>query len=159
MDPIITGHESMGIVEEIGSAVSGIKVGDRVVVNSDYEQPEDNGNDIDLGFPGIVNLGDRPTFQGGHAEYQRVPWAVHNLIVVPPGKDHELDYLLLADIFPTAWYILESAEQVVGDTVAVFGAGKPYTSPSSTSSKVARSRWAIDCLLCNTSWREQGLCC
>jgi threonine dehydrogenase-like Zn-dependent dehydrogenase len=128
IDSITTGHESMGIVEDIGSAVSGIKIGDRVVVNSDYEQPEDNGNDIGLGSPGIANLAGRPLFQGGQAEYQLVPWAAHNLIVVPPGKDNELDYLLLSDIFPTAWYILESAEQVVGDTVAVFGAGQPFIS-------------------------------
>lgn len=36
-------------------------------------------------------------------------------ILLPKGKDHELDYLLLADIFPTSWYYLESAGQVIKD--------------------------------------------
>ena len=53
----------------------------------------------------------------------RVPFAAQNLLIVPDGKQNELDYLLLADIWPTAWWALDRAEQVIGDTVAVFGAG------------------------------------
>ena len=53
----------------------------------------------------------------------RVPFANANVLKLPAGDVHELDYLLLADIWPTAWYALEYAGQVVGDTVVVFGAG------------------------------------
>jgi len=61
---------------------------------------------------------------GGQAEYMRVPFADDNLLKLEPGTGKELDYLLLADIFPTAWWGLECAGQVVGDTVVVFGAGE-----------------------------------
>lgn len=118
----------MGIVEEVGDDVSVIKKGDRVVVNCDIEEPFDNGNDEDRGTFGFgpippLNL----LHQGGQAEYMRVPWATHNLIVIPPGKKNELDYLLLADIWPTAWWALDCADQVIGDTVVVFGAGESET--------------------------------
>lgn len=88
-------------------------------------EPIDNGNDVDRGFFGF---GAPPPIsllhQGGQAEFMRVPFAQHNLIIVPAGKKNELDYLLLSDIWPTAWWALECAEQVIGDTVAVFGAGE-----------------------------------
>ena len=54
----------------------------------------------------------------------RVPFANSSLLVVPSGDQFELDYLLLADILPTAWWALECAGQVLGDTVCVFGAGE-----------------------------------
>lgn len=120
----IVGHEGIGIISEVGSSVTGVKKGDRVVVNADFEEPLDNGNDIDRGFPGVGEFAGLAAHQGSQAEYQRVPWAAHNLKIVPPGKGNELDYLLLADIWPTAWFALESAEQVIGDTVAIFGAGE-----------------------------------
>jgi threonine dehydrogenase-like Zn-dependent dehydrogenase len=56
-----------------------------------------------------------------------VPFANANLLVLPPGNEHELDYLLLADIWPTAWHALECAGQVLGDTVVVFGASGFYS--------------------------------
>lgn len=49
---------------------------------------------------------------GGQAQFMRVPFANANLLILPPGNEHELDYLLLADIWPTAWYALECAGQV-----------------------------------------------
>ena len=54
----------------------------------------------------------------------RVPNAEVNFIMLPPGDEHELDYLLLADIWPTAWWALDAAGQVFGDIVVVFGAGR-----------------------------------
>jgi len=48
--------------------------------------------------------------------------------VLPPGDVHELDYLLLSDIWPTAWQCLDYAEFQAGDVVAVFGAGKSIVS-------------------------------
>ena len=40
-------------------------------------------------------------YQGGQAEYVRVPFADYNALKLPPGKEHEDDFALLADIFPT----------------------------------------------------------
>jgi hypothetical protein len=52
-----------------------------------------------------------------------MPHAEQSVIVLPPGKQHELDYLLLTDIWPTAWTGLDFSGFQPGDTVAVFGAG------------------------------------
>ncbi|CAG8950441.1 hypothetical protein HYFRA_00006937 [Hymenoscyphus fraxineus] len=125
MDKHLTfGHENIGIVESIGSAVSTVKVGDRVVVCAIEHSVQSNGGSA-LQIPfGCGDYGlDVPQVDGGQAEFMRVPFADDNLLIVPSGKQHELDYLLLADIWPTAWFGLESAGQVAGDTVVVFGAG------------------------------------
>ena len=58
------------------------------------------------------------------AQFVRVPFATQSTIILPPGTEHELDYVLLSDIFPTAWTCLEFSGFQAGDTVAVFGAGR-----------------------------------
>lgn len=58
----------------------------------------------------------------GH-ENMGIVEAVGNGVSTIKVGEYELDYLLLADIWPTAWFCLESAGQVGGDTVVVFGAG------------------------------------
>ena len=62
-------------------------------------------------------------YQGGQAQFLRVPYADFNALVLPPGKEHEADFILLADIFPTGWHGLELAGFRPGESVAVFGAG------------------------------------
>ena len=62
-------------------------------------------------------------YQGGQAEYLRVPFADFNLLPLPPGKDFERDFTMLSDIFPTGYHGAVLAGVVPGDTVAVFGAG------------------------------------
>ena len=121
--PLTFGHENIGIVEEVGDDVTNIKKGDRVVVNAVLDDLADNG---DLDLVSSLGIGDYgfPQLNGGQAQFMRVPNAEVNLLIVPSGEQHELDYLLLADIWPTAWFCLESAGQVLGDTVVVFGAGK-----------------------------------
>ena len=61
--------------------------------------------------------------QGGQAQYIRIPYADFNALKLPPGSEHEADFSLLADIFPTGWHGLELSGFKPGDTVAVFGAG------------------------------------
>lgn len=118
------GHENMGIVEAIGNDVTTIAVGDRVVISSGEFAPQSNGGTQGVGGFGIGDYGlPIPILDGGQAEYMRVPFADDNLLKVEGGTSKELDYILLADIFPTAWYGLECAGQVLGDTVVVFGAG------------------------------------
>jgi threonine dehydrogenase-like Zn-dependent dehydrogenase len=86
-------------------------------VNSDLEAPLPNAETEET----FLSVNSRP--EGGQAEYLRVPNALTNLIVVKGGKEKELDYLTLADIWPTAWWALDRAEMEYGDTVVVFGAG------------------------------------
>jgi threonine dehydrogenase-like Zn-dependent dehydrogenase len=128
--PLTFGHENMGIVEDVGADVTTLKKGDRVLVSSAIGEITDNG-ELGQGLPGEpISYGigaydpGSPVLNGGQAQYMRVPFANANLLTLPPGNEHELDYLLLADIWPTAWYALECAGQVLGDTIVVFGAGE-----------------------------------
>lgn len=120
--PLTFGHENLGIVHEIGSAVTTLRKGDRVVI-SDVDFAADPHDELEL--EAGLGIGDYgfPQMNGGQAEFLRVPNADVNVLVLPDGDEHELDYILLADIWPTAWFALDSAGQVFGDTVVVFGAG------------------------------------
>ncbi len=64
-------------------------------------------------------------YRGGQAEYLRVPYADFDCLKLPGSAGDELedDFVLLADIFPTAWHATELANVQRGDSVAVFGAG------------------------------------
>ena len=71
-------------------------------------------------------------YPGGQAQYLRVPYADFNALKLPgpneagggpSGHDHEADFALLADIFPTGWHALELARFKPGESVAIFGAG------------------------------------
>lgn len=62
-------------------------------------------------------------YQGGQAQFLRVPYADFNALKLPKGKEHEADFALLADIFPTGWHGLTLAGFKPGESVAVFGAG------------------------------------
>ena len=124
--PLTFGHENIGIVHDIGDAVTTVKLGDRVVV-ADLDLKDDSHADleIDAAF-GIGGVAQFPEFNGGQAQFMRVPNADANFLIVPKGEERELDYLLLADIWPTAWFALDRAEMVFGDTVVVFGAGMSW---------------------------------
>lgn len=62
-------------------------------------------------------------YQGGQAQYIRVPFADFNALKLPKGTEHEADFILLADIFPTGWHGLVLSGFKSGESVAVFGAG------------------------------------
>ncbi|HWD96403.1 MAG TPA: glutathione-independent formaldehyde dehydrogenase [Acidimicrobiales bacterium] len=131
---MVLGHENMGIVEEVGTGVSRIKVGDRVSVpfnlacgtcrncNEGFTSACLRANPS--GAPGAgygyPNMG---PFWGGQAEFLRVPYADFNLLELPSGSDLEADFALLSDIFPTGYHGTELAGVLPGKTVAVFGAG------------------------------------
>ena len=76
---------------------------------------------VGAGF-GYAGLG---PYQGGQAEYIRVPYADYNCLKVPgtPGDAFEDKFILLADIFPTAYHSTELAQVGLGSTVAIYGAG------------------------------------
>lgn len=62
-------------------------------------------------------------YGGGQAEYLRVPFADFNCLRLPPGTEHEDDFAMLADIFPTGYHATELAQVSPGETVVVSGAG------------------------------------
>jgi glutathione-independent formaldehyde dehydrogenase len=62
-------------------------------------------------------------YTGGQAEYLRVPHADFNCLKLPAGDEHETDFVLLADIFPTGYHGCELAQVSPGESVAVYGAG------------------------------------
>src|SRR5438309_648965 len=130
---IVFGHENLGIVEEVGSAVSAIRKGDRVVMPFNVAcgfckncQAGYTGFclTVNPGFAGgaygYVAMG---PYTGGQAELVRVPFADFNCLPLPPGKEHEADFALLADIFPTGYHGCALADVRPGETVAVYGAG------------------------------------
>ncbi len=129
------GHEIMGVIESVGDAVTQIKAGDRVVLpfnigcgdcfncSRTYSNAclVANPEGVGAGF-GYAGLG---PYQGGQAEFIRVPYADFNCLKVPgtPGDDFEDKFILLADIFPTAYHSTELAQVGLGSSVAIYGAG------------------------------------
>jgi len=130
---IVFGHENMGVIEEIGSAVKDRKVGDRVVmpfnVACGFCKNCLGGftgfcTTVNPGFAGgaygYVAMG---PWVGGQAEYLQVPFADFNCLSLPKGNQNEADFSLLADIFPTGYHGAHLADVKPGESVAVFGAG------------------------------------
>jgi len=130
---IVFGHENMGIVDEVGTGVTLLKKGDRVVMPFNVACGRclncEEGKSafctlVNPGFAGgaygYVAMGPYP---GGQAEYVRVPFADFNALVLPPGTEHEEDFALLADIFPTGWHGVQLSGFRPGESIVVFGAG------------------------------------
>ena len=130
----ILGHEPMGIVEEVGTEVGDLKVGDRVVMpfqiscghcfmcdqtlytQCETTQVRDQGMGAALfGFSKLY--GEVP---GGQAEYLRVPQAQFTHIKVPDGPPDER-FVYLSDVLPTAWQSVDYADVPDGGTVVVLG--------------------------------------
>src|SRR5215217_1859993 len=147
----ILGHEPMGIVEEVGSEVSHIKAGDRVVIpfnvscghcwmcehdlmsQCETTQVREYGKGAALlGYTKLY--GQVP---GGQAELLRVPQAHFGPIKVPEGPSDER-FVYLSDVLPTSWQAVEYAAIPDGGTVAVFGLG-PI---GQISARIARHRGA-----------------
>jgi threonine dehydrogenase-like Zn-dependent dehydrogenase len=132
----ILGHEAVGIVEQLGSNVRNLSVGDRVVIpstiacgycsycRSGYYAQCDNAN------PGGPTAGTAfyggPEAAGGfdglQAEKARVPFANVNLVKLPDEVTDD-QAILLSDIFPTGYFGADMANIRHGHTVAVFGCG------------------------------------
>jgi len=131
------GHEFMGIIEEAGPHVTEVKVGDKVVIpfniacgqchwcRNNYWSQCDRANpktgDLGAAFGFTQLLGG---YDGGQAEYVRVPFANANTAVkVPDHIKTDEQVLLLSDILPTGYFAADMANVRPGDDVVVFGAG------------------------------------
>lgn len=142
--PMVLGHEFMGIVEEVGTDVTNLKKGDRVVVpfpiacgvcwfcNHDLPIHCENSNPKFYGPEGGVLTQKGGAlfgytdlyggYDGGQAEAVRVPYADYGPRKVPEGVSDE-QVLFLTDIWPTGWAGVDWAHLRGGETVAVFGCG------------------------------------
>jgi len=132
----VLGHEGVGVVEEIGSAVRNFKSGDRVVVPSTigcgncsycragyYSQCDNaNPNGPSAGTAFYGGPAASGPFNGMQAEFVRVPFANINLVKLPEDVLDD-EAILLSDIFPTGYMAADLAEIHPGSTVAVFGCG------------------------------------
>ena len=132
----VIGHEPMGIVEEVGSEVTGVRPGDRVVVpftiscgrctmcsqslpsQCETTQVTEHGSGAALlGYSTLY--GQVP---GGQAEHLRVPHADYGLMKVGTELPDD-NYLFLSDILPTAWQAVQYAGVPAHRTLAVIGLG------------------------------------
>src|ERR1700709_1755860 len=142
--PMVLGHEFMGIVEEVGKEVKNLKRGDRVVVpfpiacghcffcdhhlpghcensNPDHYGPEgglltEKGGAL-FGYTDLYG-----GYDGGQAEYVRVPYADYGPRKVSDALTDE-QVLFLTDILPTGYTAVEWGGVKGGETVAIFGCG------------------------------------
>lgn len=141
---MIMGHEFMGIVEEVGSAVTNLKLGDRVIVpfpiacghcffcnhgaspsceNSNFKHYGPNGDMMDQKGAALFGYTDLyGGYSGGQAEYVRVPYADISPRIVPDNLT-DSQALFLTDIFPTGWAAIDWAQLKGGEVVAIFGSG------------------------------------
>lgn len=132
----VIGHEPMGVVEEVGSAVTHLRKGDRVVIpfniscghcymcrrglqsQCETTQVKEKGSGAALfGYSELYG-----SVPGGQAEYLRVPHADYGPVTVGQELPDER-YLFLSDILPTAWQGVEYADVHPGGTLAIFGLG------------------------------------
>jgi threonine dehydrogenase-like Zn-dependent dehydrogenase len=132
----VLGHEPMGVVEEVGSEVSSVSAGDRVVIPfqiscghcymcdqqlyTQCETTQVREHGMGAALFGYTKLyGEVP---GGQAELLRVPYADNTTIKVPEGPADER-FLFLSDVLPTAWQAVEYAAIPDGGSVTVLGLG------------------------------------
>ena len=139
----IMGHEFMGVVVDVGPDVKNFKKGDRVIVpfpvacgachfcSTGFTSACDNSNpnagqqEEAMSQPGAALYGYSHLYggyDGGQAEYARVPFADANLFKVDNDLSDE-KLLFLTDVYPTGFQAVDQANVQAGDVVAVWGGG------------------------------------
>jgi threonine dehydrogenase-like Zn-dependent dehydrogenase len=132
----VLGHESIGIVEEVGADITHVSAGDRVVMPFQIscghcymcdaglqtqcettQVREFNSGAALFGYSSLYGA-----VPGGQAEFLRVPQAQNTAIKVPEGPSDER-FVYLSDVLPTAWQAVEYAAVPPGGTVVVLGLG------------------------------------
>ncbi len=126
------GHEPVGVIEKLGSAVSGYAEGQRVIAGAitpsghSYASLDGCGSQCGAGtkhgFKAMGGWRFGNTIDGCQAEYVLVPDALANLAPVPDGLTDE-QVLMCPDIMSTGFSGAESGQIRIGDTVAIFAQG------------------------------------
>jgi glutathione-independent formaldehyde dehydrogenase len=131
----VLGHEIMGVIEEVGEAVTQLKVGDRVVLPFNIACGSCSNCARGLtsacltvnekGIGGAYGYAGMGPYRGGQAEKVLIPFADFNALKLPgkPHDENEDNFLMLADIFPTAWHATELAKVEMGASTVIYGAG------------------------------------
>ncbi|MFN2426965.1 MAG: zinc-dependent alcohol dehydrogenase [Candidatus Binatia bacterium] len=172
----IIGHEPMGEVVELGSGVSKLKVGDRVVVpftiscgkcffckkslfslcdttNAENRRAREAMGHATAGLFGYSHM--MGGYAGGQAEYLRVPHADVGPVKIPGGIPDD-KVLFLSDIFPTGYMAAENCNVEAGDTVAVWGCGPVGQFAIQSARMLGAGRViAIDCVAERLHMAEQ----
>ena len=135
----ILGHENMGEVVEVGSAVDTVKKGH--IVSIPFNVGCGFCANCERGFSGACQTCADPTimpgmsgaaygfadmgpYEGGQAEYMRIPYADYNCLRLPAdAEEKHRDYTMLSDIFPTGWHATRLAALEPGQSIVIFGAG------------------------------------
>jgi threonine dehydrogenase-like Zn-dependent dehydrogenase len=130
----VLGHENLGEIVETGSAVERLQVGDRVCVpfniSCGYCRNCERGRTAfcltmnPLGAGAAFGFDGLGSYNGGQAEYLRVPHGDFNCLELPRERAlKESDYVMCSDIFPTGYHATELAGVRPGESVVVYGAG------------------------------------
>lgn len=130
----VMGHENLGQVTEVGKAVDQVRVGDWVCLPFNISCGFCKNCERGLtgacltvnpgtagGAYGFAGMG---PYEGGQAEYLRVPYADFNCLRLPPdAEEKQNDYVMLSDIFPTGYHATELAGVLPGESVVIYGCG------------------------------------
>jgi len=123
---LTVGHEPVGVIEELGAAVTGYKIGERVIAGAItpcgqcHDCLDDNRAQCGGKLMGGWRLGN--TIDGCQAEYVLIPDAMANLALIPDHLSDE-QVLMCPDIMSTGFGGAESGRIRIGDTVAIFAQG------------------------------------
>lgn len=144
----ILGHEFVGVVEATGSAVSGVRPGDRVVANSTIScgacvtcragRSSQCPDRALFGYSGVYRR-----LHGGQAERVRVPHASRTLRVIPEGISDD-QAVFVADMLPTGLSGVRSAALTMGDLAVVVGCGTVGLMAILFATRVAGAVIAVD---------------
>ena len=144
----VLGHEFVGVVESVGSAVASVRPGDRVVSTSTIScglcphcragRPSQCLERALFGYSGVYKRLD-----GGQAELVRVPGADRCLRTIPDGVPDDLA-VFIADMLPTGYNAVKRADLAIGDIAVVVGCGTVGLMAVLFASRIARTVIAVD---------------
>ncbi len=158
-DGTVLGHEFVGVVESVGSAVSMVAAGDRVVSTSTIScgacvhclagrSSQCPGRAL-FGYSGVYRRLD-----GGQAELVRIPMADRCLKVLPDMVSDEAA-VFVADMLPTGYSAVRRADLALGDVVVVVGCGTVGQMAISFATRIARKVIAVDGIAARRTMAER----
>ena len=122
---LVPGHESVGIVEEVGEGVTCVKPGDRVAVGPPgdcgncYSCNTGHPNTCANAFPNTLGIG--PGTQGAYAEYVLSKFPQNELFLIP--ENMTLEQAVLFDLLGVGFHAVRRSQLNLGDTAVIFGCG------------------------------------